>query len=69
MNDHDDIDILASSTTGKMLPPRSVGHKNNQLYGITLINCQTPILYPKLNVDIVVLWSNIVMEQLSCALI
>ncbi|KAG5076964.1 hypothetical protein JHK82_055659 [Glycine max] len=25
MDDHDDIDILASSTTGEMLPPRFVG--------------------------------------------
>ncbi|KAG4991496.1 hypothetical protein JHK87_024953 [Glycine soja] len=28
MDDHDDIDILASSTVGEMLPSRSIGHKN-----------------------------------------
>ncbi|KAG5034651.1 hypothetical protein JHK87_009561 [Glycine soja] len=28
MDDHDEIDILASSIVGEMLPPRFVGHKN-----------------------------------------
>ncbi|KAG5010380.1 hypothetical protein JHK87_018895 [Glycine soja] len=28
MDDHDDIDILASSTPGEMLLPRSIGSKN-----------------------------------------
>ncbi|KAG4921513.1 hypothetical protein JHK86_050326 [Glycine max] len=54
VDDHDDdIDIVASSTAGDMLSPHSVECKNNLLHGITLINCQTPIPYLKLNVDIV----------------
>ena len=31
MDDHDDIDILASSTTGEMLPPCFVGRKNQSI--------------------------------------
>jgi len=31
MDDHDDIDILASSTIGEMLPPCSVGRKNQSI--------------------------------------
>ena len=31
MDEHDDIDILASSTTGEMLTLFSVGHKNQSI--------------------------------------